>query len=149
MKVFIASDHAGWEAKTGLKQALASDYEVVDLGPAELEPSDDYPVYAQKVAQAIQADKHALGILICGSGQGMAMVANKFNGVRAAVAWNEAVARETRSDNDSNVLSLPSRFVKTSELLTIAKAWLESDFSGEKRHLRRIAEISELESHHG
>lgn len=145
MKVFIASDHAGFEAKNLLKKTLAEKYELIDLGPDELAGEDDYPVYARKVAEAVGANKSARGLLLCGSGQGMAIAANKFTGIRAAVAWNEAVAIETRTDNDSNVLSLPARFLDQAGLIAVAQAWLEADFSGAERHRRRIDQISQFE----
>lgn len=147
MKVYIASDHAGFAAKNALKQALGGEYSVEDLGPVELNPADDYPVYAVKVAKAVTSAPGTLGLLVCGSGQGMAIAANKLVGIRAAVAWNEEVAAETRADNDSNILSLPSRFLNEQQLLAVTKKWLETSFSGEERHRRRINEISQIEKH--
>ncbi len=145
MKIFIASDHAGLAAKDELKQALNAEFELIDLGPAEFDPADDYPVYAKKVAEAVSADARARGILVCGSGQGMAIAANKFRGVRAAVVWDEEIARETRADNDSNILSLPARFLTPIEAMHITKTWLSTPFSNQERHQRRINEIKEFE----
>lgn len=145
MKVFIASDHAGLAAKDELKQVLNTEYELVDLGPEELNPADDYPIYAKKVAEAVNTEAGSRGILVCGSGQGMAIAANKFKGIRAAVVWNEEVARETRADNDSNILSLPARFLTHIQAMDITKTWLTAPFSNQERHQRRINEIKEFE----
>lgn len=145
MKVFIASDHAGLAAKDELKQALNTEYELIDLGPEELNPADDYPIYAKKVAEAVSAEAGTRGILVCGSGQGMAIAANKFKGIRAAVVWDEEVARETRADNDSNILSLPARFLTHVQAMHITKTWLAAPFSNQERHQRRINEIKEFE----
>lgn len=145
MNVYIASDHAGFVKKEHLAKALSKNYRVIDLGPEQLNPSDDYPVFAERVARAVVGDEGSMGILVCDSGQGMEIAANKIDGVRAAVAWNEHIAYETRRDNDSNVLSLPASELSEAELLSVSMSWLKADFSGEERHRRRIDEIEELE----
>ncbi len=146
MKVYVASDHGGFEAKKHLLESLAGEYEFVDLGPMSLDAADDYPIYAEKVAHHVVADPGSTGILLCRSGEGMEIAANKVAGIRAAIAWNENVARESRRDNDSNVLSLPADQVDREQIIKIAQAWLGTDFSNEVRHKRRIAEITDIEN---
>jgi ribose 5-phosphate isomerase B len=145
MKIYLASDHAGFELKSQLREHLFHQgYEVEDLGPQALDREDDYPVKAYELATKVLGEDEAKGILICGSGQGMAMAANRVGGIRAAVIWSQEGAKETRQDNDSNVLSLPSRMIGAEEALSIADTWLTTDFSGEERHLRRIKELEDL-----
>lgn len=145
MKVYIASDHAGLEAKNTLLDSLSADFDVEDLGPNKLDPDDDYPLFAAKVAHAVVENPGSMGILVCKSGQGMEIAANKIDGIRAALVWDENLARETRSDNDSNVLSLPAGEVEVDQMSKIARAWLTTPFSKAERHQRRIDEISQLE----
>lgn len=145
MKVFIGSDHAGFEKKQNLASQLEADYELYDMGPYELDENDDYPIYAKKVALAVKENKGAMGILVCKSGEGMAIAANKINGIRAVMADSESQAIETRKDNDSNVLSLSAGNLTDQELLKTAQAWLNTPFSELDRHKRRIEEIAELE----
>ena len=106
--------------------------------------SVDYPDYARKVGGAVAAGKFDRGLLVCGSGTGMAIAANKVPGIRAAVAWNEDIARLSRQHNDTNVLSLPARFVPQGEIDKIVKAWLSTDFEG-GRHERRVEKIEQIE----
>ena len=146
-KVFLGADHAGFAAKELLKKHLIKGgYVVEDIGAKSLDDHDDYPKYAYFVATKVLGEEEggARGILVCGSGQGMAMAANKVRGIRAAVIWNIEGATETRQDNDSNVLSLPARFIDQATLEAVADAWLLAPFSGEKRHQRRIDEVEEL-----
>lgn len=145
--VFIASDHGGYVAKGHLIKDLMDEYAVVDLGPAKLDPDDDYPPYAEHVAREVVTHRDSRGILLCRSGQGMEIAANKVAGARAAIAWNEKIARESRADNDSNILSLPADQLSTTQLIKIARAWLKTDFSQADRHIRRIKEISAIEEH--
>ena len=145
MKVFIASDHNGLIKKRHLAHALAIDFAVTHLGPEHLNPGDDYPVFAERVARAVVDEPGSMGILFCDSGQGMEIAANKVDGVRAAVAWNEHIAAETRRDNDSNILSPPASELSEAEMLAIATTWLTTSFSGIARHARRISEIQDIE----
>lgn len=145
MNVYIASDHAGFIKKQYLATRLSEQYKVIDLGPEFLNPGDDYPVFAERVARSVVQDAGSMGILVCDSGQGMEIAANKVDGVRASVAWNEHIAYETRRDNDSNVLSLPAAELSQSEMYQIASTWLKTEFSREARHARRIDEISQIE----
>jgi ribose 5-phosphate isomerase B len=146
MRVIIGTDHGGFTPKEELRDQLKeAGYEVEDVGTFSAE-STDYPEYALKVGKAVQADPEARGILLCRSGEGMEIAVNKLKGIRAALVWRPDVAVETRRDNDSNVLVLPSDFVAEHDMLTIAKNFLETPFSGEERHARRIAAITELEN---
>jgi len=146
MKIFIAADHGGFELKNQLREHLFhSGHDVVDLGPETLDKEDDYPIKAYDVATKVLGDDDdARGILICRSGQGMAMAANRLSGIRAAVAWNMAVAKETREANDSNVLCLAADFLDEDLAESVVDTWLETNFSGEERHIRRIKELEDL-----
>lgn len=146
MKVFIASDHAGFEKKQELASKLERAYEVFDMGPYKLNPDDDYPLYAKKVALAVQENPDSMGVLVCHSGEGMAITANKFHGIRAATALTKEQAKETRQDNDTNVLSLAAGELSDKEAYDITKTWLETPFSELTRHKRRLEEISKIES---
>ena len=147
MKIFLSSDHAGYEMKNALREHLAhKGHEVEDLGPATLDPKDDYPQFAFQVTTKVlgSEDKDPRGILVCGSGQGMAIAANRVRGIRAAVVWNEQVAKETRQDNDTNVLSLAASYLDNEAAYKIVDAWLKEPFSNAPRHRRRLEEIEEL-----
>src|SRR6267143_2170152 len=144
MKIAIASDHAGYEEKERLKpllDELGVQYE--DLGTIS-EESVDYPDYARKVGDEVAQGHVDQGLLVCGSGTGMAMAANKVPGVRAAVAWSEEIARLAREHNDANVLSLAARFTPFDELPGIVRAWFAAKFDG-GRHARRGEKIREIE----
>jgi ribose 5-phosphate isomerase B len=145
MKVFIAADHAGFDSKNSLITELEKKYIIHDMGPYELDPNDDYPIYAKKVSLAVKENPGSMGILICKSGEGMAIAANKIKGIRAVTVDSVEQAKETRQDNDSNVLSLSSKELSLREINEISKAWLNTKFSGLERHQRRIDEISRLE----
>ncbi|THB66177.1 MAG: ribose 5-phosphate isomerase B [Desulfovibrio sp.] len=135
-KVFIGSDHAGYSLKAYLIPLISqAGYEVVDLGP-ESEQSCDYPVFANKVCEAVLAEK-GLGLLICGTGVGMSMAANKVAGIRAALCTNEYMARMTRAHNDANVLCMGERVTGPGVAEAIALAFLGTEFEG-GRHQRRI-----------
>lgn len=147
MKIYLGADHGGWELKNKIREHLVHhQFEVEDLGAPTLVDGDDYPQYAYAVAAAVlgDTDEDPRGILVCGSGEGMAIAANRVGGIRAAVIWSPEVARESRRDNDSNVLSLPERFIDEDTALAIVDAWLDQEFSGEERHQRRIDQIEEL-----
>lgn len=144
MKIALAADHAGFEEKERIKKTLdAIGIEYTDMGTHSLD-SVDYPDYARKVGEAVAAGDYDQGLLVCGSGTGMAISANKVRGVRAAVAWNEDIARLARQHNDANVLSLAARFTPQAELAKIVKAWFSADFEG-GRHERRVEKISQIE----
>lgn len=136
----IGADHAGFALKERLKQELTKlGYEPLDLGTHSAD-STDYPDYAHPVASQVEAGKVKRGILLCGTGLGMAYAANRHKGVRAAVVWNPEVATLARAHNDSNVLVLPARFVTEEQGLEILHNWLDTPFEG-GRHERRVTKI--------
>ncbi|HET6862432.1 MAG TPA: ribose 5-phosphate isomerase B [Pyrinomonadaceae bacterium] len=144
MKIALASDHAGFAQKERLKSLLTEigvDFE--DLGTCS-EESVDYPDYARKVAEQVAEGRVAQGLLVCGSGIGMAISANKVNGVRAALAWSEETARLARQHNDANVLAIGARTTQPGEIPKIVRAWFESDFEG-GRHRMRVEKINAIE----
>ena len=144
MKIAIASDHAGYEEKERLKpllDELGIQYE--DLGTVSEAPVD-YPDYARKVAEEVAQGHVEQGLLVCGSGTGMAIAANKVPGVRAAVAWNEEIARLAREHNDANVLALGARVTPAAEFPGIVRAWFATKFD-HGRHERRVQKIREIE----
>ncbi len=140
-RILVGADHAGF----ALKQRLVAElerlgYEPVDVGPRALDPADDFPDYAKPVAEAVSKGDVARGILTCGTGLGMAYVANRLPRVRAAVAWSPEIATLARKHNDANVLVLPARFVSEEEGMAILHTWLDTAFEG-GRHERRVAKI--------
>lgn len=142
MKIYLGADHAGYRSKEQLKTMLTNlGFKWEDLGNDSLKPNDDYPDFAKKVARAVSEQDSARGILICDSGVGMAIVANRFKGVRAAVVYSVKQARHSRTDNDSNVLALGSEYSSRWQLARIIKVWLNTPFSKAKRHHRRVAKI--------
>lgn len=141
MKIFIASDHAGFSIKQKVVDYLSKKYSVVDLGPVN-EDRTDYPDYADKVIGEIKKDlTNSMGILICGSGQGMAMRANKYPFIRAALCWNEESAKLSRQHNDANVLCLGARILDEKVLFSTLEAFLNASFEG-GRHADRVKKIS-------
>ena len=148
MKIALGSDHAGFETKQALVEHLRKmGHEVQDLGAPSPEASD-YPIYAEKVAEAVVSHQADRGILVCGNGIGMSIVANKFPGVRAALVMTEKMAEQTREHNDSNVLSLAGRDLPVETNLKLADVWLKTPFSNADRHVRRVEEISKIEKDH-
>ena len=143
--VLIASDHAGYEMKETLKPYLVErGLAVVDMGP-DGEDSVDYPDYAAKVASAVSRREASRGILICGTGLGMSIVANRFPGVRAALCYHTSAARYSREHNDSNILVLGGRMLGKALACEIVGVWLDTPFAG-GRHERRLVKIRELEA---
>ncbi|MBI2482164.1 MAG: RpiB/LacA/LacB family sugar-phosphate isomerase [Candidatus Vogelbacteria bacterium] len=144
MKIFLGADHAGFELKEELKIWLKGlGYEVFDEGAFEKKEQDDYPAIMRIVAQQIIANSDSLGIILGGSGQGEAMVANRIRGVRAAVYYGgpEEIIQLSRSHNNANILSLGARFITTDEAKQAVKLWLETPFSDKERHTRRVAQF--------
>lgn len=155
MAIYLASDHAGFELKENIKKFLVdSGYEVKDSGAFKLDPDDDYPDFVKLAAEAVAKDPEgSRGIVLGGSGQGEAMVANRYKGVRAAVFYGPASAKASagkgsldivklsREHNNANVLSLGARFVTEKEALAAVKLWLETPFSSEPRHTRRLSKF--------
>jgi ribose 5-phosphate isomerase B len=142
MKIFIGCDHAAFEEKQEVLNWLRESHEVEDLGCPSAERCN-YPDFGSACAKAIQADQSARGILICGSGIGMSMVANRYKGVRAALIRNEEEAKLSRGHNDANVLCLGARLTPVEELKKIISVWLEAPFE-EGRHTDRIALFNNL-----
>ncbi len=143
-KIYAGSDHAGFGLRRRLVEYLRTrGHAVEDLGPAT-EASCDYPQFAAAVARAVRDDAGALGLLVCGTGLGVAIAANKIRGVRAACAWNVEGAKQSRAHNDANVLCLGERLVPEAEAIAIVETWLATPFEG-GRHARRVAQIAALE----
>ncbi len=145
--IAIASDHAGFALKTQLK-AMYPDIEWMDLGPTD-EQSVDYPDYAIPVAQAVAAGKCSSGVLICGSGIGMSITANKVKGIRAALCVTSEYASLARRHNDANILVLPGRFIAPHYAGLILETWLSTACEADQRHLRRIDKITKYETSRG
>ena len=146
MKIYIGADHNGFEYKRQLAEKLGlSGHEMIDEGDQQLDRDDDYPQFAAKVVTALLADdKDARGILICGSGQGMCIAANRFKGIRAALCWNRDEARAARNDDDANILCLSSRYTSLDDAVAIAEAFIDTPFAGAARFARRIRQLDEL-----
>ena len=144
MKVYLATDHAGFDLKEKIKEFLKQEgYEVEDCGAHTLDPEDDYPDFISKAAKSVSKDPESKAIILGGSGQGEAIVANKFPNVRAAVYYGGLIEMPvlTRQHNDSNILSLGTRFLNEEEATKAVKLFLETPFSNEERHIRRIKKI--------
>ncbi|MBI2675939.1 MAG: RpiB/LacA/LacB family sugar-phosphate isomerase [Candidatus Aenigmarchaeota archaeon] len=148
MKIIIGSDHAGYELKGKIKEYLAGlGISCDDVGPDKFDPSDDYPDFIATAAREVARNPGSRGIVIGGSGQGEAIAANKIRGIRASVYYGGPldIVRLSRMHNDANVLSLGARFLGRDEAMRAVKVWLETPFSGEERHKRRILKIGKLE----
>ncbi len=144
--IYLGSDHRGFELKTRLKKRLEDDgLEVTDLGNDHLDPNDDYVLFAEKVAEAVKGRDENRGILLCGSGAGVDMVANKIDGVRSALVFDVQRAKQAREDEDANVISLPADVLDEESAYEISKMFLETVFSGEVRHIRRLEEMEKIE----
>ncbi len=148
MLIYIGADHRGFNLKKSLKNFLEKKgYEVIDVGNTKLDENDDYPDFAKLVGDAVSQDLLARkGILICGSGVGVDVVANKFKGVRSSLAFNSDQAFLARNDDDANVLSLPADFLNEEDAEKILGTWLVTGFSGEEPRVRRLGKIGEIES---
>ena len=145
MKIAIAADHAGFSLKEALRETLSTaGHELTDFGAYSSE-STDYPDFAVAVAGQVASGNAARGILICSTGVGMSIAANKVVGVRAALASNAEVVRLTREHNDANVIALGAKFLSQSEAQTLVDIFLETPFDGGVRHSRRIGKIAEIE----
>ncbi|MCA0446201.1 MAG: ribose 5-phosphate isomerase B [Bacteroidetes bacterium] len=140
MKYFIASDHAGFQMKKLLlEELLHCNLTAEDLGTWS-EESTDYSDYAQSLSAKILSEKDSRGILLCGSGIGMSIAANRFKGIRAALVWNEELAKLSRLHNNSNVLVLPARFLSENQAKSVLHTWIDTAFEG-GRHERRVQKI--------
>ncbi|MEU8185080.1 ribose-5-phosphate isomerase [Micromonospora sp. NPDC049044] len=146
MRVYLGSDHAGFELKVHLANHLAKQgYDVVDVGPHSYDPDDDYPTFCLHTGDQVVADETGLGVVIGGSGNGEQIAANKVAGVRAALAWSVETAQLARQHNDANVVAIGARQHTLDDATGIVEAFLNTPFSGNERHARRIAQVADYE----
>ncbi|WP_327236636.1 ribose-5-phosphate isomerase [Streptomyces sp. NBC_01317] len=149
MRVYLGSDHAGFELKNHLVQWLkAQGHDPVDCGPHIFDAQDDYPPFCLRAAERTAADPDSLGIVIGGSGNGEQIAANKVKGVRAVLAWSEQTAALGREHNNANVISVGGRMHTEEEATSFIATFLTTPYSGEERHARRIEMLAEYESTH-
>lgn len=151
MEIFLGSDHAGFELKEKIQQFLTSKgYVVTDCGPDVYDPLDDYPDFISQVARNVSKNKQAKGIILGRTGEGEAVVANRFPNVRATVYYGgtEDVIRMSREHNDANIFSLGAQFLSYDDVTRAITIWLEAPFSGAERHVRRIHEIEKYSYGH-
>ena len=139
MKIIIASDHAGYELKEKIIQHFQQDFEFQNYGPFSSE-SVDYPDYAHPVADKVASGEYEYGILICGTGNGIGMTANKHAGIRAALCWNKEIAALARQHNNANILVLPARFIAEEDAFEVVSTFFHTSFEG-GRHQRRVEKI--------
>lgn len=147
MKIYIGADHNGFDFKVKLADYLRrSGYDVVDEGDATRRPDDDFPQFAARVVQSMldDAGRDTRGILLCGSGQGMCMAANRYKGIRGVLGYDQESARSSRNDDDSNVLCLPARTLDFNQVVGITHTWLMTPFAGAARYKRRIQQLDQL-----
>jgi ribose 5-phosphate isomerase B len=149
MRVYLGSDHAGYELKQDLARRLAAaGHDVRDMGASSYDPEDDYPAFCLTTAANVIADPGSLGVVIGGSGNGEQIAANKVPGIRAALAWNEETAQLARAHNDANVVAIGARMHPVDVAETIVTTFLATPFSQEERHLRRIHQLATYEATH-
>ncbi len=142
--IAIGADHGGYQLKEEIKKYLEEKgIPYQDFGTYS-EERTDYPVFGEPVIQAVQSKEYERGILICGTGFGMTILANKFKGIRCASCWNEEVAKLLKAHNNANIIALPGRFINTSQAVAILRAWLGTEFM-EGRHTERLQMIEEIE----
>ncbi len=146
-KIALAADHAGFDEKESIKQTLDEIGVLYDDFGTDSADSVDYPDFARRVAEAVARGDYEQGLLVCGSGTGMAITANKVPGIRAAVAWNEETASLARRHNDANILAVGSRTTPTGEIPNIIRAWFAAQFE-KGRHTDRVSKISQTEIDH-
>lgn len=147
MKIYLGADHRGFHLRNELRSYLErAGYKVEVEGEERLNPEDDYPTFAQQVVHKMQTstEPDPRGILICGSGQGICMAANRFKGARAALLYDRQSARESRNDDDSNIACLPADVLKNDEANLIIETWLNTPFEPVERYKRRIRELDEM-----
>ncbi|MBI2444611.1 MAG: RpiB/LacA/LacB family sugar-phosphate isomerase [Candidatus Magasanikbacteria bacterium] len=146
--LYLASDHAGYQLKKYLKRYLTTQLKikVVDLGPSRYDPEDDYPLIAQKLAKRVAGKREHRGILICGTGHGVCLVANKVRGVRAGVGYNIEAAERGRKEDNLNVLCLAGRFLTPEHAAAIVKKFLATEFERTARYLRRLKEVEAIDA---
>lgn len=146
MNIYLATDHGGYELKEILKNWLKENgYDTKDLGAFSIDPNDDYPDFIIPLARKVAQEPDGLGIIIGRSGNGEAIAANKIKGIRAAVCLNEEMARKAKQHNNANVLSLGADYISVDEAKNIVKMFLDTPFSNEERHIRRVDKIKKIE----
>ena len=144
--IYLASDHGGYELKELLKSFLKEEgFEAQDLGAYSLDPNDDYPDFIIPLARKVAQEPGSLGIISGRSGNGEAIAANKIKGIRAAVCTNEEMARKAKEHNDANILSLGADYMSIDQAKNVVKAFLDTPFSNDERHMRRIEKIKKIE----
>lgn len=145
LRIIIGGDHAGYFLKEHLKKYLVrKELNFIDVGPARAK-AVDYPDFAEKVAEAVSSGQYDRGILICGSGIGVAIAANKIPGIRAAVCNDVISTKLSREHNDTNILALGARMITEAQAEEIVDIWLQTDFVREDRHIRRVQKITQIE----
>ncbi len=147
MELYIGADHRGMQLKDQLSSWLIEQgHVVIDEGNSVHDPQDDYPEFARKVAQKVSENPDdRMGILLCGSGVGMAVAANKIPGIRAALVHDPAIAASARRDDNANVIALGADHISLEDAMRVVEAFISTPFSGEERHRRRVAQVSDLE----
>lgn len=147
--IYLGADHRGFELKQRIKTRLLDQgYEVTDLGDDHLDPQDDYVDFAQKVASATIQFPENRGIIICGSGAGVDMVANKIEGIRSALVFDVMRSKQAREHEDANVISLPADILDEEKAWEIVEAFLTTPFSGDSRHIRRLEKLEQIDENH-
>lgn len=147
MHVYITSDHGGFQDKQILVDYLTQQgYQVEDLGPQALDLNDDYVEYAIALGERVAGEPDSKGIALCRNGQGVLIASNKVRGIRAAAAWNESVARSSRTDDDANVLTLAADELNIEQIKQIALTWLSTPFSSQERHQRRLQKLAQYDA---
>ncbi len=147
MKIYIGADHNGFHMRSHIISYLTkAGYDVEDQGDKELDLNDDYPIIAARVVVAMRqsADKDPRGILLCGSGQGVCIAANRFRGIRACLGYNPDTVRHARNDDDCNVLCLPAKSIQNDQAMLIIETWLNVPFAGAPRFVRRNQQLDEI-----
>ncbi len=147
MKIYIGADHNGFHLRNSLIEYLKrAGYDVVDEGDERLNPEDDFPVFAHKVVNDVlsSSDDDPRGILICGSGQGMCMAANRFKGIRSALIYDRESAQSSRNDDNSNIACLPAKLLEKDQANVLVETWLTTHFEAAPRFVRRLNQIDEL-----
>lgn len=143
MKIVIAWDHAGLEAaKTLIDNLKQKGYHIAEFGPKEYNRADDYPDFVIPAMKNLQRSPDSVGIVLCKNGVGVSMLANKFKGIRAALSFNEKHTTTAREDDDANVLAIPAFYLSDEEMMDIVNAFLNTKFTGLKRHARRLEKIA-------
>ncbi len=145
--IYLGADHRGFELKERLKKRLVDDgLEVTDLGNDHFDPDDDYVDFSEKVSLGVLENSGSFGVLLCGSGVGVDMVANKIPGIRSSLVQDVIRAKQSRAHEDANVVSLPSDILDEQSAYDITKVFIDTPFSGEERHIRRLTKMAQLET---